>query len=131
MKHMKKIHSNNKTKTVTIISLWTRRVHGPGSRHAYDVSIPGKPTVTEMLRDAYAITNMDGRPHGKQIWSTTSGDMMVVDGVYFLVASVGFHLLTRKEADQEIVLADSLGWDEWNTRNLWNENQPGVPIVRE
>jgi hypothetical protein len=74
---------------------------------------------------------MDGRPHGKQIWSTTSGDMMVVDGVYFLVASVGFHLLTRKEADQEIVLADSLGWDEWNTRNLWNENQPGVPIVRE
>ena len=116
------------TKTVTIISLWTRRRRGKEATHRYDVQVSLEPEIEEMLESAYALTNMDGRPMGRVFDATTSGDLMVLDGLNYLVATVGFRRLTDAEAAQELMIADGLGWGEWSLRTLKEELQAGVPI---
>jgi len=118
---------NDKTETVTIISLWTRRMRGPEALHRYDVSVPVRP-IREMLSEAYDQTNIDGRPMECSICATTSGDLMVVDGVYYLVATRGFRRLTSDQAANEIWFADTSEWLVWSTRSLRLEQQPGVDI---
>lgn len=113
---------------ITIISLWTRRFRGPTAFNQYDVEVAAAPTIGKMLQAAYVQTNLDGRPHGKHVCSTTTGDLMVLNGVYYLVAAQGFHQLTQEQADHEIVLANTLTPEEWATRNLAVKNQPGVPV---
>lgn len=115
-------------KTVTVISLWTRRFRGQNTPHQYDILVPASPTIKEMLADAYWLTNVDGRPRAKEVCSTTSGDIFILDGNYYLVAAIGFHLLTQAEASHEIYLTDTLDLLAWSTRTLVLERQPGVPI---
>ena len=117
----------NRTKTVTIISLWTRRTDGPDALHRYDISV-SEQAIGEMLREAYERTNVDGRPMSR-VCSTTSGDLLVVDGVHYLVAAKGFHLLTCEQAAEEIVIADTFQWDAWNIRTIFSNKQPGVPLA--
>jgi hypothetical protein len=124
---MKKTAGNNKTtKTVTIISLWTRHFQGPAVPHQYDVTVPVAPTVKAMLESAYARTNDDNFLRPSKVWATTAGDLMVLDGTHYLVASSGFLLLTSDEVAQEITVADSLESKEWATRCMMSGHQPSV-----
>ena len=109
---MKSTPDNQKTKTVTILSLWTRR-RDPKRIHQYDVSVPAAQTVEDILEAAYAETNRDGRPLAKVVCSTTAGDVMTLDGTHYLVAGTSFRLLTGEEVTHEIELADTLDWYEW------------------
>lgn len=122
---MKKTAGNNKTtKIVTIISLWTRHVHGSGVPHQYDVTVRIAPTVKAMLEAAFHRTNDDGYLRPPKVWSTTAGDLMVLDGTHYLVASRGFRRLTSEEVTQEITIVDSLETKEWATRCLMSNNTP-------
>jgi hypothetical protein len=83
-------------KIVTIISLWST-LRWPIPPVQYDV-LAQDDDVASTLEDAFATTNMDGRPMGKQACATTAGDMMVLDGKHYLVEPSGFHKLTEAEA---------------------------------
>ena len=83
-------------KVVTIISLWSK-LRWPIPSVQYDV-LARDGDVATTLEDAFATTNVDGRPMGKQACATTAGDMMVLDGQHYLVEPVGFHKLTEREA---------------------------------
>ena len=83
-------------KIVTIISLWSK-LRWPIPSVQYDV-LARDGDVATTLEDAFATTNVDGRPMGKQACATTAGDMMVLDGQHYLVEPVGFHKLTEREA---------------------------------
>ena len=65
-------------KVVTIISLWST-LRWPVPPVRYDV-LAQDGDVETTLQDAYVVTNVDGRPMGKQACATTAGDMMVLDG---------------------------------------------------
>lgn len=86
-------------KIVTIISLWSklRKPLPPPPPIQYDV-LAQDGDVATTLEDAYAVTNMDGRPMGRQAWATTTGDMMLLDGKHYLVEPHGFRELTDAEA---------------------------------
>ena len=99
-------------KVVTIISLWSAlgRATAPVR---YDV-LAEDGDVETTLQDAYVVTNVDGRPMGKQACATTTGDLMVLDGQHYLVEHIGFHVLTEVEAQailQLSALQTSWGYD--------------------
>lgn len=82
-------------KKVTIISFWSSLRGGKPFR--YDILVPLGETVEETLECAYAVTNRDGRPYGKQACSTTAGDVMCLDGQHYLVEARGFRAITEKD----------------------------------
>ena len=99
-------------KVVTIISLWST-LRWPAPPVRYDV-LAQDGDVEATLQDAFAVTNVDGRPMGKQACATTTGDIMVLDGQHYLVEHIGFHALTEAEAQailQLSVLQTSWGYD--------------------
>ena len=54
--------------------------------------------IDEMLEQAYAMSNKDGRPLGRQVPATTPGDMLLLDGQHYLVEHQGFHKLNERQA---------------------------------
>ncbi len=114
---------------VTIISLWTRRSNGPMAPCIYTITIPAARTVAKMLSHAYYLTNVDGRPMSRSFCATTSGDLMVLGGIHYLVAARGFHQLSALQARREIEIADTWEWGKWSLRTLQEKLQPGVPII--
>jgi hypothetical protein len=94
---------NRKTQTVTIYSLWTK--HFPNhSTIEYSVKVPAAATTIDTLEKAFSRTNCQGRPRAGEFCSTTTGDVMELDGQYYLVEHIGFHALTQAEADAVIQL---------------------------
>jgi len=87
---------------VTIISIWTKCAELPGHENNYSYVVivrrSGKPT--HMLDAAFYLTNRDDRPLGNRVCSTSSGDIMVLDGQHYLVEDLGFHKLTLVESEQ-------------------------------
>lgn len=92
------INSLPKTR-VTIISIWNKLTNNPPGEPAfrYDILVP-KGTRKETLDRAYGITNVDERPLPTQVCATTAGDVMILNGKYYLVDPIGFHPLTEAEA---------------------------------
>ena len=81
---------------------------------AYQVSVPNHPDRAVMLDYAFCHTNSDDRPLGRQVCSTSVGDLMLVKGEYWLVDNVGFRMLDEQQAVawQKITVRDtSAGWD--------------------
>lgn len=90
-------------KIVTVISVWSQQGRAAAPVH-YDVlATDGYPSVT--LEDAFAITNIDGRPMGRQACAITTGDVVILDGQHYLVEDRGFHPLTDAEAKTIIQLS--------------------------
>jgi hypothetical protein len=82
---------------VTIHSVWSKEIH-TDRVFTYTVQLPDGTTVMETLENAYAATNVDNRPHRKEVPSTTAGDVILADGQHWLVEWTGFHKLTPNEA---------------------------------
>jgi len=83
-------------KVVTIISLWSK-LDRPIPAVQYDV-LARDGDINTTLQDAYVVTNVDGRPMGRQACATTAGDMMVLHGQHYFVEPRGFRKLTEAEA---------------------------------
>jgi len=95
-------------RVVTIISLWSK-LRWPIPPVQYEV-LAQDGDVETTLQDAFAVTNVDGRPMGKQECATTAGDMMVLDGQHYLVDPEGFHKLTEAEAQAIMQLSALETW---------------------
>ncbi len=115
------------TVKVAIISIWSKIDGLEGSRAGrdknfeYSVDVPVGATPEAMLNAAYAITNCDDRPLGRQVCATTAGDIMVLDGQHYLVDRFGFTALTlvQSAAIQKLSSRDtSMGFDWLVKRNL-------------
>lgn len=83
---------------VHVTSMWARE---PGRENrwvpSYPVAVKTGP-VGEMLEEAFWRTNRDDRPLRNSVCSTTAGDLMRVDGRYFLVERCGFKEVSEAEA---------------------------------
>jgi len=94
---------------VTIISRWTDNL-------VYSVTVAqgwGE-TVEDALHSAFNLTNQDDRPLRKQVCSTSVGDLMIVNGEYWLVDRSGMKKLDEQQAIawQQIDARDAHdGWD--------------------
>jgi hypothetical protein len=89
--------------TVTIYSLWTQDM--PGHRTIeYSVRVPAAATAIDTLDAAFALTNRDGRPRGREFLATWPGDVMRLNGQSYLVERGGYHALTQAEAEAVLQL---------------------------
>jgi len=115
--------------TVTIISIWSKweglegKLAGRDQNFQYDVQVPyeGDNIETQLdaiLEGAFVMTNMDDRPNGNRCCSTTSGDIMVVNGIHFLVSPCGFNRLTVEESEaiQKLSSRDTSFGLDWMRR---------------
>ena len=50
------------------------------------------------MENAYALTNRDDRPMGRQACSTTAGDIMVLGDRHYLVEGCGFRPITLAQS---------------------------------
>jgi hypothetical protein len=88
-------------KQIEIISIWTKHT-ATDTPFKYNVEVllsPGDSHV-DLLDKAFMATNVDNRPHRMEVCSTTEGDLMKLDGQYYLVDDVGFSPVTAEEADK-------------------------------
>ena len=108
------------TVTVTIISIFSKwpgpegKLAGRDQNVEYSVEVPAGETPEATLNAAYALTNMDDRPLGNKVCSTSAGDIMVLDGQHYFVDWEGFKKLTPKQstAIQALTSRDTgMGWD--------------------
>lgn len=89
---------------VTIVSIWSKidglegRLMGRDKNSVYDVEVELGASVEETLSNAYTLTNLDDRPHGRSACSTTCGDLMILDGVHYFVDGCGFKVLTEEQS---------------------------------
>jgi hypothetical protein len=95
---------------ITITSLWSK-LH-PASHNAnltyiveldaeYDQMLPGENRtdwIHRALEAAYALTNRDGRPFARAVCSTSTGDIMVLDGQAYFVEGIGLAALSPAQA---------------------------------
>lgn len=85
---------------VTIVSIWSKweglegKLHGRDKNFVYDVRVPREASQEATLENAFCLTNRDDRPWGARCCSTTAGDVMFLDGEYYLVAGCGFEKLS-------------------------------------
>ena len=108
--------SNAVTAKVTVISLWSKceGVRGHENNATYEVEVPAGGDHIQTLERAFARTNQDDRPKGHEVCSTSSGDILVLDGRHYLVENSGYHELTLTESEmvQKLTSRDtSLGFD--------------------
>ncbi len=102
-------------KTVTIISIWSKidglegKLHGRDQNFQYSVRVPEGATAQQTLENAFVATNVDNRPNGRRCCSTTAGDIMILDGIHYLVAGCGFTQisLAQSEAIQKLSSRDT------------------------
>lgn len=85
-------------KTVTIISIWTKRDQRDPA-FTYTVNVPEALDASGTLERAFALTNRDDRPNGNRCCATSAGDIMVLDGQAYLVEGVGYHAITPQESE--------------------------------
>ena len=85
---------------VTIYSIWTKR-SAVEPVIPYTVDVP-QTSVPSALSGAYALTNMDNRPYGNRVCSTSCGDIMQIGAEFYLVDKFGFTSLTTDEANKII-----------------------------
>ena len=83
-------------KTITIVSIWTKP-SATALPITYDVVVPSG-SLFDMLEAAFILTNQDDRPLGNKVCSTSSGDLMILDGEYHLVQASGFKVLSAAQA---------------------------------
>jgi len=87
----------NKTNVnVTVISIWSKR-SADASPFSYSVEVNAS-SAKHALDLAFTATNMDDRPFGKQVPSTSVGDILVIDGQHYLVDPDGFSELTLEQS---------------------------------
>lgn len=82
---------------VKIHSLWTKEVERSVAP-SYTVTVPRGATILETLENVFVATNIDSRPRGNEFCSTSSGDILEVQGAFFLVEGVGYSSLTTSQA---------------------------------
>ena len=88
------------TALVTIISIWSKAPEiGRHDNYTYTVQVPRASSAQGTLEQAFLRTNVDDRPYGQECCSTTAGDMMLLDGKFYLVENTGFRFLTVPQAE--------------------------------
>lgn len=87
---------------VDIISIWSKCQELPGHENnfKYTVSVRRNGKAEHMLEAAFRLTNRDDRPLGGEVCSTSSGDIMILDGQHYLVEDFGYHKLTLAQSEQ-------------------------------
>ena len=113
------MHSQTQIMTkVGIISIHTKR--GPDN-FEYEVEVTNKGTIEAMLEAAFEQTNLDNRPLGNQVCSTSAGDIMTLGGKHYLVLNMGYQPLSLEESMQIQKLDSrdtSMGYDWLVKQNL-------------
>jgi hypothetical protein len=90
-----------KGSTVMIISIWSKcPQEGYPENVRYAVTVMTGKTPRETLENAFSLTNKDDRPNPNHVCSTSSGDIMVLDGQHYLVENVGFKEITEAESEK-------------------------------
>jgi len=105
---------------ITIHSIWSNRNPGQ-SAPSYSVEVEAGKTPEYALENAFVYTNTDERPEGRSFCSTTSGDVLEMDGCFWLAETVGFHKLTAEEAAKVLVLSSrdtSFGYADLKAHKL-------------
>jgi hypothetical protein len=71
---------------VTIISINSKIPNDPkyGSNKVYTVLVPKSKYVQDVLEEAFMATNIDTRPFGTSVCSTSKGDILILDGQHWL-----------------------------------------------
>jgi hypothetical protein len=72
---------------------------GRTDNFTYEVQVPDGTVPQDALAHAYAMTNEDNRPHGKEVCSTSVGDIMVFDGRHYFVDMMGFKQVTLRQSE--------------------------------
>lgn len=75
---------------VTIMSRWTDNL-------TYQVPVQAT-TPERAVEEAFGLTNLDKRPHGNSVCATSVGDLLFVQGRYFVVEPVGCKEITAEQA---------------------------------
>jgi len=75
----------NATVPVTIISINSKIPNDPkyGSNKVYTVLVPKSKYDQEVLENAFMATNIDTRPFGTSVCSTSNGDILILDGQHW------------------------------------------------
>jgi len=112
-----------KTAKVTIISIWSKDPTDSTRQNnvTYTVEVPQSKSCLEILESAFILTNQDNRPMAKKACSTSSGDVMQLCGVSWLVEGSGYHHLAACELDKILKLTSrdtSFGYEFLRKNNL-------------
>lgn len=82
---------------VTIYSVWSKR-EATQAAPRYTVEVADTNSNINAMEEAFEITNRPDRPNGQSVCSTSPGDVMEVNGMFYLVAGEGYQALTNEEA---------------------------------
>lgn len=108
--------------TVTIISMHSRAYRpAPALPPQYTVEVERRDEAIITLDKAWELTNREDRPRAKEFCSTSAGDLMILDGQYYLVEGGSYHPLTPAEAEAAMKLTTrdtSWGYDDLKKHNL-------------
>ena len=87
---------------VEIISIWSKckELVGHENNFHYTVIVRRNGCSDHMLEDAFRLTNNDHRPLNHEVCSTSTGDILVLDGQHYLVEGFGFRKITHAESEQ-------------------------------
>lgn len=91
---MNPVHPNQ---VVKIISIWSK-ADGSGSNYVYSIVVPNASTPEGVLENAFRLTNQDSRPQRHVCYSTSAGDIMVLNGQHYLVERTGYAKITREQS---------------------------------
>lgn len=123
-KQINQINSNkispNCMKTVRIYSLYSK-LNREAILPSYTVKVFSYADPLLCLRDAFRSTNCDNRPHSNSLCSTSAGDVMSLDGRFWLIEPVGFKELNLREFDTICDLTSrdtSFGYDDLKRSGL-------------
>lgn len=102
---------------VTIISICSK--HDNESNRVYTVEVvPGR-NDEETLEIAWNHTNLDNRPFGRLVCSSSVGDIFILNGQHWFTDRTGFRRITPQQSFkiQQLTSRDTLfGWD-WLTEH--------------
>lgn len=108
---------------VTIISIWSKEDSGTiperRSNRVYTVEVERGLTWAETLERAFGVTNLDSRPFGQLVCSSTCGDIFILDGDHYFCDSHSFRRITQEQSFkiQQLSSRDTgFGW-KWLEEN--------------
>lgn len=83
---------------VKITSIWTKNPPARPDNFEYTVRVDRGENPDATLSAAFLMTNMEDRPNRTKVCSTSCGDILELDGEFYLVEDMGFAKLTAAEA---------------------------------
>jgi hypothetical protein len=108
---------NNNLTFVTIISITSKIIEIPerNQNQVYTIGVIPGVSDEQTLEIAWDHTNLDNRPHGRKVCSSSVGDIFILNGQHWFCNSVGFVKITPEQSFevQQLTSRDVMFGLEW------------------